>query len=148
MSLTDQLAKFLEMDPFSKLKPPLPCDETTDEFGRKYYKIPKLGSSGGNPENDEREPCTKGEANLISPLSNLHQTGDYPCPVIDLDLPCRLIPSSTEGHFHLYIDRAIPRDKYLAMLKAMADAGVVEKFYAEAAEMRGATFVRPPWVKK
>lgn len=124
----------------------------TDSFGRKYYKIEKLNDSGTCPENDNRRQCSKEEANLISSetVGKVPEIDGTPqhCPVIDLDLPCRLIPSSTRGHFHLYIDHPVPQDKYLAMIQAMADAGVVQPFYAEAAKLRGATFVRPEWVKK
>ncbi len=149
MTLTDQLAKFLDViDPLRGLTPPLSGDAETDEFGRKYYKVPKLDSSGDSPEQDERVECSKAEANLISSESTLLDEGNWHYPVIDLDIPCRLVPSSTEGHFHLYIDHAVPKDEYIKMLRAMADAGVVQEFYAKAAEMRGATFVRPEWVKK
>lgn len=124
----------------------------TDAFGRKYYVIEKLNDSGVTPENDERRPCSKTEANLVSSkttdLKGIYEGAPLHRPVIDLDIPCRLIPSSTPGHYHLYIDHPVPQDKYLAMIQAMADAGVVQPFYAEAAKLRGATFVRPEWVKK
>ena len=68
--------------------------------------------------------------------------------ILDIDFPATLIPSSTPGHFHLYIDCPIPKDKYIAMVKAMAAAGVVQEGYAGAAERRGYTGVRLPWVKK
>lgn len=126
-------------------------DPAIDEFGRKYYKIPELDSSSIAPHNDERVECRKSEANLVSSeLYNLEGTepGCFQKPVIDIDLPCRLVESSTPGHFHLYIDSLVDKEKYFAMLDAMAAAGVVEKFYAEAARLRGATFVRVPWVKK
>jgi hypothetical protein len=131
------------------LEATLAPDPKTDEFGRLYYKIPKLNDSGTSPENDEREPCTKAEANLIcSEVKGDFWGSDTHFPVIDIDLPCRLIPSSTPGHFHLYIDSPIDGEKYRNMLDAMAEAGVVQEFYAKAAHLRGATFVRPTWVKK
>lgn len=146
MTLADsvfQQFKFL----LDKSSAPVSSGET-DEFGRKYYKIDKLNDSGTCPENDNRQPCSKAEANLISSEGTLFEEDEFHYPVIDLDIPCRLIPSSTPGHFHLYIDHPVPQDKYLAMIQAMADAGVVQQFYAEAAKLRGATFVRPEWVKK
>lgn len=73
---------------------------------------------------------------------NLHKV------VIDLDLPAKLLPSSTEGHFHLYIDHEIPWTKYRNLLRALAEAGLIEPGYLGASEDRGYTAVRLPWVKK
>lgn len=64
-------------------------------------------------------------------------------PVIDIDLPCRLVESSP-GRFHLYIDTRVPRTPYFAMLHAMAAAGVVESGYAFASKLRGYSAVRHP----
>src|SRR5690606_13180081 len=69
-------------------------------------------------------------------------------PVIDIDFPVKLIPSSTEGHFHLYIDREMSWVHYLGILEALVDAGVVERGYVEAAKRRGFTAVRLPWIAK
>lgn len=68
--------------------------------------------------------------------------------IIDLDLPAQLIPSTTPGHFHLYVDHIIPRDKYLNLLDALAEAGLVEPGYAAASRARGYSAVRLPWIKK
>lgn len=64
-------------------------------------------------------------------------------PVIDIDLPCRLVESSP-GRFHLYIDTRVDRVPYFEMLNAMAKAGVVEGGYAFASKMRGYSAVRHP----
>ena len=69
-------------------------------------------------------------------------------PVLDLDFPAQLIPSSTPGHFHLYLDVKIPWRKYMKMLKAMEKAGVLEPGYVRAAHDRGFSGVRLPWIKK
>jgi hypothetical protein len=68
--------------------------------------------------------------------------------VLDLDLPAQLIPSSTEGHFHLYIDKEMPWDVYVRLLTALAAAGIIEQGYLSASLERGLTAVRLPWVKK
>lgn len=67
---------------------------------------------------------------------------------IDLDVPARLVPSSTPGHSHLYVDVPMTWDAYLAVLKALADAGVIETGYYAASERRGYTCLRLPWVQK
>lgn len=69
-------------------------------------------------------------------------------PVIDIDIPARLIPSSTPGHAHLYLDVDLSWKTYLKLLEALNEAGVIETGYLLASEMRQATQVRLPWVKK
>lgn len=67
---------------------------------------------------------------------------------IDLDVPAVLVPSSTPGHSHLYIDSPMSWDAYLAILKALGAAGVIEDGYVAASERRGFTTLRLPWIKK
>jgi len=69
-------------------------------------------------------------------------------PVIDLDIPCILLDSSTPGHHHLIIDKEISWSAYLKVLGALADAGLVEDGYRDASEKRGYSAIRLPWVKK
>lgn len=69
-------------------------------------------------------------------------------PVLDIDIPAKLIPSSTKGHFHLYLDVEIPHTKYMALLLALEDAGIIEPGYLGASVERGYTAVRLPWVEK
>ena len=69
-------------------------------------------------------------------------------PVLDLDIPVHLIPSSTPGHSHLYIDTSINGREFWAMCDALAAAGVLEEGYVRACKTRGYTSVRLPWVKK
>ena len=90
----------------------------------------------------ERSDAIPMSGEETTPAEYLHR------PVLDIDIPARLIPSSTPGHHHLYLDVDMPWDKYEALLKALADAGVIEQGYLLAALDRGATFVRLPWVGK
>lgn len=84
------------------------------------------------------------DANLVSSLGDdgLHY------PVLDLDFGAYVVPSSTPGHFHLYLERAMPWDTYAGLLVALAEAGVIERGYADACLARGMTFVRMPGVSK
>lgn len=68
--------------------------------------------------------------------------------VLDIDLPAQLIPSSTPGHFHLYIDTEVPHDDYMKLLETLGHAGVIEPGYLGASKDRGFTAARLPWVKK
>lgn len=69
-------------------------------------------------------------------------------PCIDLDIPAALVPSSTPGHFHLYIDKVMPWRKYKRLLKAMVKAGLVEEGYYKVSCRRKETHLRVPWVRK
>jgi hypothetical protein len=68
--------------------------------------------------------------------------------VLDLDLAAKLLPSSTPGHFHLYIDHEMTWKQYRRVLRALAAAGIIETGYLGASEHRGYTSVRLPWIKK
>lgn len=74
--------------------------------------------------------------------------GDCHLPVLDLDYEAHLEPSSTIGHYHLYLDRFVEHGKYMKLLEALADCGLIERGYNDAAQKRGATFVRVPGVRK
>ncbi|AYN58735.1 hypothetical protein PBI_PEAS_48 [Arthrobacter phage Peas] len=69
-------------------------------------------------------------------------------PIIDLDFPAALLPSSTPGHHHLYIDKEMPWSTYKALLSALAEAGLIELGYRDASLARNFTSVRMPSVKK
>ncbi len=71
-------------------------------------------------------------------------------PVLDIDFEARLVPSSTPGHYHLYLDGMPPLswERYEKLLEALADAGVIEEGYYYAAKMRKHTMVRRPGLKK
>lgn len=85
-------------------------------------------------------------ANLIT--SRVDGFEDKHRPVIDLDLPAKLIPSTTPGHFHLYIDKDMTWSEYDRLLSVMVEVGLVEPGYVEVSRERGYTGVRLPWVRK
>lgn len=69
-------------------------------------------------------------------------------PILDLDFPAALIPSTTPGHFHLYLDKEMTWDSYERLLKSLGRAGILESGYVSASIARAYTSVRLPWVKK
>lgn len=97
-------------------------------------------------ESNPRTPSVPGEANLVGSL--LEGDTGYHMPVIDLDFDTHLEPSSTPGHFHLYLNRAISWEKYQALLEALYKAGIIEEGFYEMSIARGQSFVRYPGVKK
>lgn len=86
------------------------------------------------------------EAELVTSQSLLDKDMHY--PVIDIDFMCHLEPSSTEGHFHFYINKQIPWDKYEKLLKVLAECEIIEPGYCGASTERKFTSVRKPGLKK
>lgn len=94
-----------------------------------------------------RVPCNHGHPEAV--LKGSRVSGEsYHCPVIDIDLPCTLTPSTTPGHYHLEIDAPMSWKRYRRLLKALVKAGIVEKGYYRASAMRKESFVRLPGVKR
>ena len=73
---------------------------------------------------------------------------DYHRPVLDIDFPAALVPSTTPGHFHLYLDRALSWDDYEKLLRVLAEVGIIEQGYANVSIERRHTAVRVPWIRK
>lgn len=70
-------------------------------------------------------------------------------PVLDIDLPVKVIDSSTPGHHHLLIDKEMTWDQYKKLLDVLAEVGIIEKGYSRVSQgSRKHTAVRLPWVKK
>jgi len=69
---------------------------------------------------------------------------------LDLDIPAYLVPSSTEGHSHLYIDvpGGVEHEDYMELVALLGRIGVVEDGYAAVSLKRGFTDLRLPWVAK
>lgn len=123
---------------------------------RKLYRntVP-LKQDSGEPVllvgEDLHEVEEAADATLVSsfPAGNWGVTvPGYHLPVLDLDYEAHLEPSSTIGHYHLYLNRFIEHGKYMKLLEALADCGLIERGYNDAAQKRGATFVRVPGVRK
>lgn len=67
---------------------------------------------------------------------------------LDIDVPAWCIPSSTDGHSHLYISHQLQWPQYEKLLRVLAEIGLIEEGYKDASIKRKATFLRLPWVKK
>ena len=75
-------------------------------------------------------------------IGNLHY------PILDLDFPCYLIPSSTKDHYHLHMMKAVPWRQYKRLLKSLWKAGLIEEGYYRNSIRRGYSSARLPWIKK
>lgn len=80
------------------------------------------------------------EPNLITSLcpDNLHAIA------IDVDVPVSVVPSSQEGHYHLYIDKKITWKNYVRLLELLTELGIIEPGYTNAAKSHGFTTLRLP----
>lgn len=86
------------------------------------------------------------DAQVIS--SEIVDTFGHHLVVLDLDIPAKLVPSSTPGHSHLFIEKPLTWFQYVNLLRALEEAGIVEPGYVAVSIERGSTRVRLPWVKK
>lgn len=112
-------------------------------LGRKLYQAANLDLAYG--ERESLKPVESlGEANLVSSRlpNGMH------APVLDLDGPHSLVPSSTPGHSHLYLDTPMTWRRYKTLLRALWKAGVIEEGFYRNSVRRGFTSVRPPGVYK
>ncbi len=111
--------------------------------------VANLDRLGGdyNPDADRAVTTDLDEANVISSIGTDVIFG-YHYPVLDLDIPAHLVPSSTPGNSHLYIDVALTADQMWTLCDALAEVGILQPGYVSACKARGYTSVRLPWVKK
>jgi hypothetical protein len=87
-------------------------------------------------------------AEVVTSQSNRFQGFELHRPVLDIDFPVAVIPSTTPGHGHLYIDKLLTWREYEKLLNVLAEVGIIERGYADASIEREHTAVRLPWVKK
>jgi hypothetical protein len=106
-----------------------------DEYGDKTEVRTAVGDTRNMPA----------EANLIS--SQIAGSKDHSI-MLDIDVEAHLVPSSTPGHSHLYIDVALSWRRYRRLLRALKRAGVIEPGYYKASRLRRHTALRLPGVVK
>ena len=116
----------------------LPVPGSTE---RRYYIINKIPAGYAWAEQQE---VPEEEATLVASTTqrNTH------APAIDLDVPAFLVPSSTPGHSHLYIDVEMSWWKYRVLLWVLKFTGIIEPGYYRASIHRKASFLRRPGVMK
>lgn len=98
----------------------------------------------GGYESKTPVPASVENANVVT---SLLPNGNH-APCIDLDFPAYLIPSTTPGHFHLYLEKELSWKEYEKLLKAMSEVGIIEKNYYSMSEKIKQTVLRLPYIKK
>ena len=116
----------------------------SDPLGRRTMHLAVMTQSYTWNEYEELAFCHPTTATLAT---SLLPDGRH-APVLDLDIPHRLVSSSTPGHSHLFLDVPMSWRSYKKLLKALAKAGIIEPGYRDASLRRGHTAVQMPWVKK
>lgn len=103
--------------------------------------------TGNEYSNDGREVVAEiDQAHVVN--SRLAAWSHQHAPVLDIDFAAELVPSSTPGHFHLYLDTLMSWDQYVELLTVMEKVGILQPGYVAASIERGYTSVRLPWVTK
>jgi hypothetical protein len=101
------------------------------------------GSSGTFDDPVQYAP-SDGSHNVVTSLTK----SGWHAPVLDIDIPCTYVPSTTEGHGHLYIDKELTLPQYIELMEVLVRLGIVERGFLISLEQRGFTAVRLPWIKK
>jgi hypothetical protein len=146
---TEEVRSMLEGPPVLS-SDPAPKPQAPAFIGpRGTYKVEKLGWDWKNDPDIEKgyyEEAEYWDANLVGSKTPVEEDGHLPC--IDLDLPAHLEPSTKPDHYHLYLNKVVKWDKYVNLLKAMYEAGLINEGFMEMSIRRGQTYVRRPGVFK
>jgi hypothetical protein len=102
-------------------------------------------SSDNNVEVRGYETDEVALANLVS--SKVKRSHSHR-PIIDIDFPAALVPSSTPGHSHLYLDKKMSEKDFAALVEVMHRVGIIADGNLNQWDRHCALFVRTPWVKK
>lgn len=107
-------------------------------------------SAVGIPETEYRVEMSIEHANTISSVAVRGSNSDHVMhyPLLDIDIDVRLVPSSTNGHYHLYLGTLMNHDQYSKLLDVLEEVGIIQHGFARQLDERGATFLRLPGVKK
>lgn len=104
---------------------------------RRYFKVRLDGDVNNSMDHRDADPAN---ADLVSSL--VHTAEPWHLPVFDLDFDCELKPSSSPGKYHLFLNRPVPWSKYVKVLEAMAEAGLLERGWVDAAKRQGYAVLR------
>ena len=91
-----------------------------------------------------RRPADRSDGTLVS-----SRCGDgFHMPALDLDFQVSLVPSSTGGHYHLYLNKRMRWWRYRILLRVLRFVGIIEPGYYKASIRRRATYLWRPGLHK
>lgn len=87
-------------------------------------------------------PLVETDARQANMVGSLLDNGRH-SPVLDLDFEARLVPSSTPGHYHLFLDGLeLDADAYDALADALVAAKVIQPGFRRRLRESGTTLAR------
>lgn len=128
---------------------PLGRGQIPSAYNHVFYKTDRelrVDDYGGRWHVEVRKECSAEAAQVVS--SEIDDRRGFHTPMLDIDIPSRLVESSTPGHSHLYIDMEMSWRKYRFLLWALMKVGLIEKNYYKVSVKRKGTHLRPPWSDK
>jgi len=120
--------------------------EVNGGIERVLYTVPNMADDYGDTYEARYATMNPQNADVIS--SEIYGEPGMHVVALDVDVPARLIPSSTEGHSHLHIDVKCSWEDYVDFLRAAEKIGIIEPGYVNVSIERRGTHLRLPWVKK
>lgn len=104
------------------------------------YRVDAVTFAGNYGEADVRNAFVPDlQGNALSSRS-LTATGLH-CPVLDIDFGVQALESSTPDHHHLVLDQLMSWRSYRRLLRALHNAGVIERDWYRLAKRRRMTVV-------
>ena len=154
---TGLLSVFDDFEPPLQVAP-LPVEQISEDdlpldalpafvHGNELYSLPNIDdfneSSSAVGVHIKVDDATK--ANLVS--SKIGGKRKHKV-ILDLDYEASLIPSSTEGHFHLYLDKELNEEQMEKLVDVLEEVGIIATGNANQWRRSRAMFLRLPWIKK
>jgi hypothetical protein len=91
-----------------------------------------------------RRPAGPNTGTLVSSLCD----DGWHMPALDIDFTTTLVPSTTGGHYHLYLNKRMRWWRYRILLRALKFAGIIEPGYYKASIRRRSTYLWRPGLYK
>lgn len=113
--------------------------------GNQLFHAPNVDDSEYHEDNQNNETDDLEKANLIS--SKVKGTTKH-IPMFDIDFPAALIPSTTPGHFHLYLGKELTEDQMEKLVFTLYDVGIIADGNRNQWTRFKGQFLRLPWIKK
>jgi hypothetical protein len=119
-------------------------EEKYDESKKENPDLAVSDIDHANVVSSELDPAKQDPADPPLPSGKRHIVA------LDIDYPAYVVPSSTPGHYHLYLDvpGGIEQWRWESFIKGCTVAGIVEHGYGHVSLSRGHTNLRLPWVSK
>jgi len=92
---------------------------------------------------DDANDCKQVSRRKAMLVGSLCKDGNH-APVLDIDFQAQLLPSTTPGHFHLYLDKKMSWEKYGQLLEALYEAGIIQRGFYENSIARKQSMVLLP----